>query len=58
MAPVMLFGAQTAVFGAAGEGAMAANNWRKQRVGSSLHCVLEASEPSIGMRLLCDEIYS
>jgi hypothetical protein len=51
--PVVLFGADTAEFGASSgsnDGESATDEWRQKCVGDSLHCVLEACEPSTGIR--------
>ena len=50
MSPILLLGAYTAAFGASNEEIHSQNNWRSQKVGNSLHCILEACEPSIGLR--------
>ena len=56
--PVLLFGAQTALFGATASELGSSSNWRQQRVGNSLHCIVESSEPSIGLRCVRIHHYS
>lgn len=59
MSPILLLGAYTAAFGASNEEIHSQSNWKSQKVGNSLHCILEACEPSIGLRLEDrNELYS